>query len=102
MEEIQTHRFQSALVELSRHESVDLTGQLARLCSVAATTLDVGRVSVWLFNEKHTELECVHLFDRGRDVHECGAVLAVERYPRYFESLEESRTIAASDAASDP
>src|SRR4051812_30329365 len=96
------HLFQTALFELSRDESVDLNDCLTRLCGVAASVLDVDRVSIWLFNEAHTELRCVHLFDRQHNRHESGAVLEVGRYPRYFESLEDSRTIAADDAASHP
>jgi GAF domain-containing protein len=95
-------RFQSALVALSREESRDLSERLARFCSVAAGTLDVSRVSIWLFNEAHTELRCIHLFDRTHNAHESGATLQVERYPRYFETLEQCRTIAATDATTDP
>ena len=95
-------RFQSALVALSREESTDLSKRLARFCSVAAGTLDVSRVSIWLFNEAHTELRCVQLFDRAHNAHESGATLQVERYPRYFETLEQCRTIAATDATTDP
>jgi formate hydrogenlyase transcriptional activator len=97
-----TPPFQAALFELSREESIDLTDRLARFCAVAAATLNVARVSIWFFNDAHTELRCVHLFDRQRNVHEKGAVLEVGRYPRYFETLEECRTIAASDAWTDP
>lgn len=94
--------FQTALVELSREESSDLQECLARVCGVAASVLDVARVSVWVFNPAHTQLCCLHLFDRDRNLHERGAVLEVGRYPRYFETLEECRTIAAEDAATHP
>ena len=94
--------FQSALVELSRDESVDLNDCLAHICSVAASLLDVARVSIWVFNEAHTELCCLHLFDRSVNRHERGAILEVGRYPRYFGTLEECRTVAAEDAATDP
>jgi formate hydrogenlyase transcriptional activator len=97
-----TATFQAALVDLSREESIDLADRLARFCAVAAATLNLARVSIWLFNEAHTELRCVHLFDRDRNVHESGAVLEVGRYPRYFATLEECRTIAAADATIDP
>jgi PAS domain S-box-containing protein len=90
------------LVELSRDESFDLENCLARVCGVAASVLDVDRVSVWLFNDAHSELGCVQLFDRRRNVQEKGAVLDVLRYPRYFATLEECRNIAVSDALTDP
>jgi PAS domain S-box-containing protein len=96
------HLFQMALVELSRDESVDLNDCLARICGVAASVLDIARVSVWVFNDAHTELCCVNLFDHLLNRHERGAVLEVGRYPRYFEALEECRTVAAELAATDP
>ncbi|HYR87417.1 MAG TPA: sigma 54-interacting transcriptional regulator [Terriglobia bacterium] len=95
-------QFQAALIELSREESADLGDRLSRFCTVAASSLDVARVSIWLFNDTHTQLRCVHLLDRARNVRESGAILEVDRYPRYFETLEECRTIAAADAATDP
>src|SRR6185503_3517593 len=94
--------FSQALVELSKEEASELGDRLARLCRVAAETLDVARVSVWLFNDTHTELRCAHLEDRSRNLSESGAVLQVGSYPRYFEMLEECRTIAATDATTDP
>ena len=98
----QTLQFQAALVELSRTASAGLDDALAQAVAVAAEALEVARVSIWLFNDAHTELRCLSLYDRARDVHESGAVLDVNRYPRYFQTLEESRIIAANDAATDP
>jgi GAF domain-containing protein len=94
--------FQTALVELSRDETVDLEVCLTRICGVAASVLDVARVSVWVFNDAHTELCCAHLFDRSLNRHEHGAILEVDRYPRYFETLEECRVVAAEHAATNP
>jgi PAS domain-containing protein len=100
--DFQTRQFQAALVEISRASSADLTDALARIAAIAADALEVARVSFWLFNDDHTELRCLHLFDRNRNVHESGVILQVGKYPRYFQALEESRTIAADDARSHP
>ncbi len=51
---------------------------------------------------RHTEIRCAHLFDRERNLRESGAVLEVQRYPRYFGALQECRTIATSDILTDP
>jgi len=99
---LQTLQFQSALVEISRAASADLDNALSRISTLAADALDTARVSIWLFNEEHTELRCLHLFDRERNTHESGAILAVEKYPRYFKALEESRTIPAEVARTHP
>jgi len=98
----QTLQFQAALVEISRAGSADLTDALTRISALAADALETARVSVWLFNEDHTELRCLHLFDRERNVHESGAILEVGKYPLYFKALEESRTIPAEDARTHP
>ena len=99
MSDFQTLQYQAALVEISRAGSADLGEALARISSVAAKALDVARVSVWLFNHDHTELSCLHLFDRERNAQESGAILQVGKYPQYFQALAESRTIAADRMA---
>jgi PAS domain S-box-containing protein len=100
--QFQTFQFQEALVELAKSESESLTARLKHLTGVAATTLDVARVGVWLYNNAHSEIRCVHLFDREKNEHGAGAILTVNRYPRHFEALEQARTIAAEDARTDP
>src|SRR5438874_8484983 len=83
--DFQTLQFQAALVEISRAGSADLSDALARISALAADALDVARVSYWLFNDDHTELRCVHLFDRERNLHESGGILEVGKYPLYFQ-----------------
>jgi len=95
-------QFQAALVEISRASSAGLEDALSLIAVTAADALEVARVSIWLFNDDHKQLRCVHLFDRDHNLHESGAILEVGNYPRYFQALEESRTIAADDARSHP
>ena len=94
-------KLQTALVKLSKDEPENLAESLGQTCWVAAQTLEVARVSIWLFNDDHSELQCVHLFDQSRNVTESGEKLYVNRYPIYFEALEKIRTIAAMDARRD-
>jgi PAS domain S-box-containing protein len=94
--------FQSALVELSRDESENLDHCLERICSVGSNVLDVARASVWLFNDAASELRCLRLVDRLQPDQQQGAVLNAALYPRYFETLQASRTIAAEDARTHP
>ena len=100
--EFQSLQFQAALVELARSDSSTLEERLIHITSVGASALDVGRLSVWLFNDTHTELRCLHLFNRDKGAYESGTVLQVEKYPRYFEGLQSQRTITAHDAMTDP
>ncbi|MGH9671644.1 MAG: sigma 54-interacting transcriptional regulator, partial [Bryobacteraceae bacterium] len=99
--DFQAAQFHFALVELARDDSGKLDDSLARICGVAASTLDVSRASVWLFNDAHTALHCAYLYDRDHNREERGGVLDVARYPMYFATLEECRTIAADDAVHD-
>jgi formate hydrogenlyase transcriptional activator len=100
--DFQTLQFQVALLELGRSESSNLEEFLAHVTALAAATLDVARVSVWVYSETHTEIRCAHLFDREQGLHESGAVLEVGRYPHHFGALRDFRTIAARDARNDP
>jgi PAS domain S-box-containing protein len=99
--DFQTLQFQAALLELTRTESDSLEDFLTHVTTLGAATLDLARVSVWVYNDTGTELRCVRLFDRERNVQESGAVLQVERYPRFFGTLRECRTIAAHDVRAD-
>jgi GAF domain-containing protein len=97
-----SRQLQEVLVELLRSEPGDLGETLARLSAVAGSALRVARTSIWLFNDSHTELRCLHLFDQLRDIVESGAILDVARYPSYFATLEHSRLISAEDARTHP
>jgi two-component system cell cycle sensor histidine kinase/response regulator CckA len=65
---------------------------------LAAETLDVERVSVWLFVEKRSAIRCFELYERTRGEHSEGSMLYRETYPTYFACLETQRAIAAEDA----
>ena len=69
---------------------------------LAAETLGIERVSVWLFVEKRTAIRCFELYERARNEHSEGFMLYRDAYPAYFEALEQRRAIAAVDARTDP
>jgi PAS domain S-box-containing protein len=76
-----------------------LMGELTR---GAAATLDVARVSVWMYREEESFLECLDLFDSTAGTHQHGQRLLNVVYPAYFSALGEHRAIAAHDAHADP
>ena len=100
--DFQTLQFQVALLELGQSQSSNLEEFLTHVTALSAATLDVARVSVWVYSETYSEIRCAHLFDREQGLHESGAALEVERYPRHFGALRDFRTIAACDARNDP
>ncbi|MCI0453431.1 MAG: GAF domain-containing protein [Candidatus Dadabacteria bacterium] len=92
---------QSALLELAKIDNTNLDLALKRITEVDSKTLGVERVSVWFFNEDHSEIICEDLYKMSENFHEKGLRLEAKRYPRYFQALEESRTLAANDACTD-
>ncbi len=76
--------------------------RLRGILEMAAATLQVDRVSLWLFDKGRWGIECAGLFRRSACVHESGARLAREAAPAYFDAIEHQRVIAAPDAHTDP
>jgi PAS domain S-box-containing protein len=98
----QVIRHQAALLELAKLDLSDFDSTLRTVAEIVSATLDVDRVSIWLFDSAHSEIRCHDLYERGEDRHSRGMVLKANEYPRYFKALEECRVIAADDARSDP
>ncbi|MEW5902012.1 MAG: PAS domain S-box protein, partial [Acidobacteriota bacterium] len=95
-------RYQAVLLKLAKLDFSDLETALQRITETDSRTLDVDRVSIWLFDSEHTEICCYDLFSKGKNCHDRGVVLKAKDYPRYFAALEESRLIPADDALTDP
>jgi signal transduction histidine kinase len=71
-------------------------------CELAADTLEVERVGIWIFVDDRTGLRCVNLFERSSREHSEGATLRVADFPAYFAALEQRKAIAAEFALTDP
>ncbi len=89
----------SKRVNPERGNLESLMGELTR---AAAETLDVARVSVWMYREDGSVIECLDLFDSAAEGHQRGQRLARIDFPSYFQALGEHRAIAAHDAHRDP
>ncbi|HYX15385.1 MAG TPA: ATP-binding protein [Nostoc sp.] len=92
------------LVQLARSKTFqqgDLNAALKEITEAAARTLLVKRVGVWLYNQEHSKIECINLYDVSTKKHSFGNSLSEKSYPAYFQALEEERTIAADDAIND-
>jgi two-component system, cell cycle sensor histidine kinase and response regulator CckA len=95
-------RYQAALLELSKSEQENYVGAIGNILEIGARTLDIHRVSLWLFNTKKTHLVCDDLYTRADGKHEKGYALDASLHPQYFRNLEEARIIAADDVSNDP
>ncbi len=79
-----------------------LADPLSEACEVAANTLQVERVGIWLFVEGRQAIRCFRMFERSKGKHSEGAILHAVDIPTYFKALEERRYINADDARSHP
>ena len=94
------------LVQLAKSKTLlqqgNLNVALREITEAAAKTLEVERISVWLYDQDNSKLECVNLYEFTKNYHSCGKVLEQENYPTYFQALATERTINLADAANDP
>jgi signal transduction histidine kinase len=65
---------------------------------VAAETLGVERVGIWLFVDARRAIRCHQLYERSKGKYSEGAVLCAADFPAYFAALEERRDVPAADA----
>ena len=94
------------LVQLARSKNLrqksNLNGALKEITEAAARTLEVERVSIWLYNQGRYNLECIDLYELSKQYHSSGQILAQKNYPAYFQALATERTINVRDAFKDP
>jgi two-component sensor histidine kinase len=95
-------RHQETLLELVKMTHFDVDAALNKITEMDARTMDVGRVSIWFFNDGRSEIQCRDLYKITDQSHEKGLKLQARAYPRYFKALEKSRLLAAQDALTDP
>ncbi len=93
---------QQVLLKLEKETFLDLETALKHIVEVDAEHLNISRVSVWLYNHDHTEIVCKCQYQAGEIIDQGEIILRASQYPHYFEALEKSRTISATDAHSDP
>ncbi|WP_319409474.1 histidine kinase N-terminal 7TM domain-containing protein [uncultured Desulfosarcina sp.] len=95
----------SILLELSKikiGDNGDLNTTMGTITKTVAHNLGVERVSVWLFNDEHSKIKCIELYEFGQQRHCAGMEFYSTDLPRYFEALEKERTVAVSDVNTDP
>ncbi len=96
---------QEALSALAKNQLKDWQNPLEvfkQLSKISAETLNVDRVSVWMFDKAHQQLNCLCLYSKSQNLHSSGALLEAKDLPKYFNELATHRVIAVSDAMTDP
>ena len=72
------------------------------ITQVSAETLDVERVSIWLFSDDNQQLECMDLYLKSKNLHTIAQALQAKELPEYFKFISQHRVIAANDIAQHP
>src|SRR5919199_1813906 len=94
-------RQNQVLVGLAKSRTVnhdDLNSTLRQVTEAAAQTLEISRVSVWLYSPDHSKIHCLNLFERSANRHTHGMALTAVDYPAYFKALEQEPTLVVPDA----
>jgi len=94
-----------ALAELASLQSLhygDFDRTVKRMTEIAARTLGISGMRVWLFSEDRTFLRCIDSYDAESDRHGPGEPRDAGGHPAYFAALEKERTISATDVSTDP
>lgn len=97
-----SNRVLMALARNSALNQGDLPTAVQEITEATAENMEVERVSVWLFNETGTSLQCLDLFESNINQHSRGIELEVANYPAYFQALNDEQIIIADDAHTDP
>jgi len=94
------HKALAALTRDELHE--DPIVAVRRITETACALIDVSRTSVWLYNDDHTVIRCLDLFERDASTHADGLELRAADFPRYFAALATGEAILADDARTHP
>jgi two-component system cell cycle sensor histidine kinase/response regulator CckA len=82
--------------------AVSLASAFREIIAVAADTLGVERVGIWLFVHDQRAIRCYHLYERSKLAYSEGALLYRFDIPTYFSALMQRREIAAEHAREHP
>jgi len=94
----------SALLELATNPKLtsgNFTAAVQEMTEVAARTLEVERVSIWLYNPEKTGITCLDLYETKQNKHSSGMELLVVDYPEYFQALQTERILAVHNVQTD-
>ena len=89
------------ILELSGLVGSDYNQALTKITSLSSKALNVGRVSVWKFNEDRSEIKCEKGFSLNTGKFKEGMILKRSDNFKYFETLDENKTISVNDVFND-
>jgi two-component system cell cycle sensor histidine kinase/response regulator CckA len=91
------------IIKLAESGSTSVLADAFRsMCRIAADTLGVERVGIWLFTPRRDAVRCACLYERSRAAYSDGVTLLVADFPDYFVALSQRKAIPAESATDDP
>jgi two-component system cell cycle sensor histidine kinase/response regulator CckA len=90
------------MARLAVEEDRPLPGVFRRICEIAADTLQVERVGIWLLTADHQAMRCANLYERSRREHSEGVTFRLDEFPEYFRAVSSRRALPTELAQSDP
>jgi class 3 adenylate cyclase/methyl-accepting chemotaxis protein len=98
--EQQLRKQQKTLIEITKSKALnqgDFMVAVQHITNIASHTLDVDRVSIWLFSTTKTELHCLDLYQKSSNIHAESDVLNATNCPTFFTAIQENQTLAIED-----
>lgn len=90
------------LARITVSESHSLHRAMGEVTQLAAESMAVARVSIWLLLDKGRSIQCHYLYQpEHKDVFE-GVILHQKDFPLYFAALNTSRVVSVVDVDDDP
>jgi two-component system, cell cycle sensor histidine kinase and response regulator CckA len=101
----QAGRFEKARLALARlhgGSAETLLQMWLQVAQLAADTLKVERIGVWLLMDENRAIRCRYLLQHSNEEVFQGAVLRKQDFPAYFAGLAVHRCVAVDDAQGSP
>ncbi|WP_055073757.1 adenylate/guanylate cyclase domain-containing protein [Pseudanabaena sp. 'Roaring Creek'] len=98
--EQQLRKQQKILIDLTKNKALNLGDFIIAVQNITATashTLDIERVSVWLFDNAKTKLHCLDLYIKSVNIHSEAEFLDADKFPIFFAAIHEHRSLAVED-----
>jgi hypothetical protein len=90
-----------AILSLTRlfTQRLELSSLLERILEVDAATVQVARVSIWLYDPDQNGIELLDLFELTTRTHSRGGHLSKTDYPAYFRAIDDTRILAINEVS---
>ncbi|MDX1295633.1 MAG: EAL domain-containing protein [Sulfurimonadaceae bacterium] len=96
-------RYQLALQVWSQVDYDNVDASIRKATELSAETLEVGRVSLWLYNEEEQTFVCHDSYSRSDKTHESGMLLSADQIdPSYIRHIEAGKLLVIKDFRSNP